>query len=91
MAKIAPKQTLLEQIKDTIESLRTFINNDGGDLSFVSFKNGILTLNITGACVGCSAFSITFDQGVKEVFLTEFKGDIQDVKFTVNDNKKSLI
>jgi Fe-S cluster biogenesis protein NfuA len=88
MAKTNPKQTLLEQIKDTIESLRTFINNDGGDLSFVSFIDGILTLNITGACVGCSAFSITFDQGVKEVFLTEFKGDVKNVIFTTN--KKSL-
>ncbi|MDR3257170.1 MAG: NifU family protein [Mycoplasmataceae bacterium] len=88
MAKTKPKQPLLDQIKDTIESLRTFINNDGGDLSFVSFIDGVLTLNITGACVGCSAFSITFDQGVKEVFLTEFKGDVKDVVFTTN--KKSL-
>ena len=60
---------LLKQIHDTIQSLRVFINNDGGDLHFISFKNGILKLAISGACVGCSSFSITFDQGVREVFL----------------------
>jgi Fe-S cluster biogenesis protein NfuA len=80
--KLSAKE-LLKQIHDTIESLRVFINNDGGDLSFVSFKNGILKLAISGACVGCASFNVTFDQGVKEVFLTEFQGDIKDVQFEI--------
>jgi Fe-S cluster biogenesis protein NfuA len=78
---------LLKQIHDTVESLRVFINNDGGDLSFVSFENGILTLSISGACVGCASFSITFDQGVREVFLTEFHKDIKDVQFQIGTKK----
>ncbi|MDR0545710.1 MAG: NifU family protein [Mycoplasmataceae bacterium] len=78
MAKV---KSLLERIDDTLQSLRVFINNDGGDLSFVSFENKILTLQVTGACIGCSAFSVTFDQNVKEVFLTEFHKEIEDVKF----------
>lgn len=72
---------LLEQIHDTIESLRIYINADGGDISFVSFENQVLTLKITGACVGCAGFSMTFDTGVKEVFLTEFNKKIKDVVF----------
>ncbi|MDR1991873.1 MAG: NifU family protein [Mycoplasmataceae bacterium] len=78
---------LLKQIHDTVESLRVFINNDGGDLSFVNFKDGILTLAISGACVGCASFSLTFDQGVKEVFLTEFPDYIKDVKFELKSKK----
>jgi Fe-S cluster biogenesis protein NfuA len=83
MAKIP----LLTRINDTIESLRVFINNDGGDLSFVSFKDEILTLRISGACVGCAFINNTFDLGVKEVLLTEFKNEIKDVKF-ITDTKK---
>ncbi|MDR0675185.1 MAG: NifU family protein [Mycoplasmataceae bacterium] len=78
---------LLKQIHDTIESLRVFINNDGGDLSFISFKNKILKLAISGACVGCASFNMTFDQGVKEVFLTEFHGQIKDVQFILDTKK----
>jgi Fe-S cluster biogenesis protein NfuA len=79
--------SLLTRINDTIESLRVFINNDGGDLSFVSFENKILTLRISGACVGCAFINNTFDLGVKEVLLTEFKDEIKDVKF-ITDTKK---
>ncbi|MDR1235103.1 MAG: NifU family protein [Mycoplasmataceae bacterium] len=87
MPKKLSSSELLTQIHDTVESLRVFINNDGGDLTFVSFQNKILTLSISGACVGCSSFSITFDQGVKEVFLTEFAGYIKDVKFELASKK----
>ncbi|MDR2369670.1 MAG: NifU family protein [Mycoplasmataceae bacterium] len=87
MANKLSQSELLKQIHDTVESLRVFINNDGGDLSFVSFKDGILKLSISGACVGCASFSMTFDQGVKEVFLTEFQGYIKNVQFIINPKK----
>jgi Fe-S cluster biogenesis protein NfuA len=72
---------LLTQLKETIESLRVYINNDGGDLSFVSFEDGILTLQISGACVNCSLINVTFDEGVKEIILTEYQGKVKDVQF----------
>ncbi|MDR2823407.1 MAG: NifU family protein [Mycoplasmataceae bacterium] len=75
---------LLKDINETIESLRVFINNDGGDLTFVSFVDQVLTLRISGACVGCQFIGVTFDQGVKEVFLTEFPGEIKEVKFVTS-------
>ena len=81
------KIPLLTRINDTIESLRVFINNDGGDLTFVSFENKILTLRISGACVGCAFINNTFDLGVKEVILTEFKNEVSDVKF-ITETKK---
>jgi Fe-S cluster biogenesis protein NfuA len=74
-------EQLIKELKDTVEGLRVYINNDGGDLSFVSFVEGILTLKISGACVNCSLINVTFDQGVKEVILTEYQGKVKDVKF----------
>ncbi|GHU47696.1 hypothetical protein FACS1894218_2660 [Bacilli bacterium] len=84
MSKTLTNDQVLKQIKNTIETLRVWINNDGGDLSFVSFENGIVTLNITGACVGCASFSVTFDQGVKEVLMTELHPYVKDVIFLTN-------
>lgn len=72
---------VVERIKELVEALRVYINADGGDMEFVSYENKILTLRILGACKGCAFVSVTFDDGVKRVFLTEFKDDIKDVKF----------
>lgn len=69
------------KIKDLLETLRIYINADGGDIEFVSYTDKILTLKILGACVGCPFINTTFDDGVKRVFLNEFKKDIKDVKF----------
>jgi Fe-S cluster biogenesis protein NfuA len=73
---------LLQNIKDTIESLRVYINSDGGDISLADFKDGIVTIKITGSCVGCSMFSMTFDQGVKETLMVEHP-EIKDVRFII--------
>lgn len=72
---------LVNEIKDLLETVRIYINNDGGDIEFISFKDKILTLKILGACVGCPFINVTFDQGVKQIFLNEFKGKIKDVIF----------
>jgi Fe-S cluster biogenesis protein NfuA len=74
-------EQLIKELKDTIEGLRVYINSDGGDLSFISFVDGVLTLKISGACVNCSLINVTFDQGVKEVILTEYQGKVKDVMF----------
>ena len=75
------KTQIVRRIKELVESLRIYINADGGDMEFVNYENKILTLKILGACTGCPFISVTFDEGVKKVFLTEFKKEIKDVKF----------
>ncbi|MDR0857219.1 MAG: NifU family protein [Mycoplasmataceae bacterium] len=74
------KNSVEEKIKETIERLRIFIQNDGGDLEFVSYDKGILTIKILGACVDCPFIDQTFDDGVKEVLMNDFK-EIKDVVF----------
>jgi Fe-S cluster biogenesis protein NfuA len=75
-------QDLIQQIKETIESVRVYVNNDGGDISFVDYKDGIVTIKIMGNCVGCSMLNVTFDQGIKEVILVEHP-EVKNVKFIV--------
>src|SRR5499427_758823 len=41
-------------IKDLIETrVRPAVANDGGDITFRGFKDGIVYLNMKGACSGC--------------------------------------
>lgn len=76
MAKLSTKQ----KIMDLLETIKIYINSDGGDVEFVSYKNKILTLRIMGHCVTCPFIGNTFDEGVKFTFINEIP-QIQDVKF----------
>src|SRR6476646_2993613 len=44
----------VEQIKDMIETrVRPAVANDGGDITFRGFKDGVVYLNMKGSCSGC--------------------------------------
>ncbi|MDR0341295.1 MAG: NifU family protein [Mycoplasmataceae bacterium] len=74
-------EAIVTKIKNLISELKYYIQNDGGDMEFVSFIDGILTIKISGACVGCDYAYNTFDEGIKLSLLTEIK-EIKDVVFT---------
>lgn len=78
----SPGKRIINQINDLLQTLRVYINYDGGDVEFVSYENHILTLRMKGACATCPFSSDTYDQGMRDVFLSEIK-DIKDVKFIV--------
>lgn len=73
-------QTLIEKIKQELDSIRIYINADGGDVRFVSFESGILTLEISGHCIGCMSFDVTYTFGIKENF-KKVHPEIKDVIF----------
>ena len=50
---MADTQSLIETIRKELDSIKVFINADGGDVNFVSLVDGVLTLEISGHCIGC--------------------------------------
>ena len=70
------------KIKNEIEKIRPFLNNDGGDIEFVSFNEGIVHIKLTGACAGCSMIDYTLKDGIEEILTSE----IPEVISVVNDN-----
>ena len=61
---------IVEQIKDLIETrVRPAVANDGGDISFHSWEhdNGIVKLNMRGACAGCPSSTLTLKQGIENL------------------------
>ena len=52
-------------IKDLIETrVRPAVANDGGDITFRGFKDGIVYLNMKGACSGCPSSTATLKHGI---------------------------
>lgn len=81
--------TIEDQIKDTIEKIRPFIQRDGGDVTFDSFENGVVYINMLGACEGCSMINDTLEAGVGILLKEEVPGVI-DVRLASEKNNPPL-
>jgi len=54
----------------TLDKIRHFLQKDGGDCEFVSFKDGIVYVKMHGACQDC-AYADEDIKGLIEVILQE--------------------
>lgn len=66
----------IELIKQTIEKIRPFINRDGGDIEFVDFIDGIVYVNMKGACQDCAMIDNTLSDGIEYILQDEVPGVI---------------
>ncbi|KAJ2081409.1 hypothetical protein H4R24_002344 [Coemansia sp. RSA 988] len=75
---------IVTEIKELLESrVRPAIQEDGGDLDFVSFNEGtgIVSIKLRGACRGCASSSVTLKHGVEGMlsyYIPEVTG-VEDV------------
>ena len=59
---------IVEQIKELIEQqVRPAVAQDGGDIIFRSFENGVVKLKLQGACSGCPSSTITLKNGIENM------------------------
>ncbi|MBP5445543.1 MAG: NifU family protein [Acholeplasmatales bacterium] len=68
-----------EQVIDVINRIRPYLNNDGGDIEFVKFDNGIVYVRLIGACAGCAMQDATLKDGLEALLLEEVPGVIEVV------------
>jgi Fe-S cluster biogenesis protein NfuA len=75
----ADKETV-DTIKELIETrVRPAVANDGGDITFRGFKDGIVYLNMKGACSGCPSSTATLRHGIQNL-LRHFVPDVTEVR-----------
>ena len=73
------REEKIRQIEKTIEKVRPYIQNDGGDVQFVKLEDDIVYVSVHGACVGCMALDYTLKEGVEALLLDEVEG-IREVR-----------
>jgi Fe-S cluster biogenesis protein NfuA len=64
-ASSASLQQTIEHIQAVLEELRPAILNDGGDIHFVRFEDGVVYVKLHGACVTCPISFITLKMGLE--------------------------
>jgi len=67
-------------IKELIETrVRPAVANDGGDITFRGYKDGIVYLNMKGSCSGCPSSTATLKHGIQNL-LRHFVPDVVEVR-----------
>ena len=70
----------VKQIKDLLETrVRPAVAMDGGDITFCSFKSGIVTLQMKGACAGCPSSTATLKMGIENM-LRHYIPEVTEVR-----------
>ena len=79
--KITDEDTeTIKQIKDLLETrVRPAVAMDGGDISFCSFEEGVVTLQMKGACAGCPSSTATLKMGIENM-LRHYIPEVTEVK-----------
>lgn len=63
-------------IQQTLDKVRPFIQRDGGDIEYVDFIDGIVYVNMKGACQDCVMIDTTLSDGIEIILQEEVPGVI---------------
>ena len=74
-----PEYTIEEQIIAVLNVIRPYLNNDGGDVEFLRYENGVVYVRMSGACVGCMSLDVTLNEGIREILVENIPGVIEVV------------
>ncbi|MBK9292418.1 MAG: NifU family protein [Bacteroidetes bacterium] len=60
------KEVLVRKVKNIIEQVRPYLQQDGGDISFVELTDDlVVNVELTGACGSCPYSTMTLKNGVE--------------------------
>ena len=67
-SKPVQSNEIINKINEVLDSkIRPAVAKDGGDITFKSFVNGVVTVELKGSCSGCPSSIMTLKQGVQNL------------------------
>ena len=58
-------------VEKVLGKIRPALQADGGDVELVDVEGGVVTVRLTGACVGCPMANITLKNGIEALLKEE--------------------
>ena len=68
-----------EKVEAVLAQIRPVLQADGGDVELVEVNEGVVSLRLKGACMGCPMSTITLQNGIERVL----KEQVPEVKEVV--------
>ncbi|HVY99584.1 MAG TPA: NifU family protein [Dongiaceae bacterium] len=76
----AEDDEIVAQIKDLLETrVRPAVAQDGGDIIFHSFEDGVVYLHMQGSCSGCPSSTATLKMGIENM-LRHYVPEVVEVR-----------
>ena len=80
LAKDENDSDIVKQIKELLDTrVRPAVAMDGGDIIYDSFKDGVVYLQMQGACSGCPSSTATLKMGIENM-LKHYVPEVQEVR-----------
>ena len=74
------KEETINKIKELLDTIRPYLNMDGGDVEFIEYKDNIVYVKLTGACQACLFSDDTIKNGLYETL----KEEIPEIEGVIN-------
>ncbi|PWR20881.1 NifU family protein [Zavarzinia compransoris] len=79
-AASGPHAEVIEQIKELLETrVRPAVAQDGGDITFHDFDDGVVYLHMQGSCAGCPSSTATLKSGIENM-LRHYIPEVTEVR-----------
>jgi Fe-S cluster biogenesis protein NfuA len=56
---------MIDRIQEVLEEIRPALQADGGDVEFIDYNDGIVTVRMKGACGNCPMSLMTLKNGIE--------------------------
>jgi len=56
---------MIDKIQEVLDEIRPTLQADGGDVEFIDFHDGVVTVRMTGACGNCPMSLMTLKNGIE--------------------------
>jgi len=75
-----PANELEEQIIAILEDeIRPAVAQDGGNITFKGFNDGVVSVVLRGACSGCPSSTVTLKNGIETLLKNRLPGEVREV------------
>lgn len=77
----------VQMIKELLDTrIRPSIQEDGGDIEYCGFEEGIVKLKLKGSCRGCDSSTITLKNGIENM-LMHYIPEVQGVEQVIDETE----
>jgi NFU1 iron-sulfur cluster scaffold homolog, mitochondrial len=71
----------VKKIKTILEEyIRPAVEQDGGAITYHSFRDGIVKVKLQGSCSGCPSSMVTLKAGIENLFTRMMPGEVKSVE-----------
>ena len=71
---------MIDQIKEKIEDIRVFLNNEGRAIEFIKYEDSYVYVKILGQCANCGFLDVT----LKDTIESYLKEEIPEIEGVIN-------